>query len=524
MPASREGIRQALAWLPWIGALGVLTALMVSVRPYLGEAHFALAYLLLVLAASARGGRGRGLALALLSFLCFNFFFLPPYGTFVIHEALDWLVLFSYLAVATVATQLLYRARREAEKAGKRAAEIDRLATLGAETLNAGRADEALHAIAEVIRATLGMDACEIWLRDDGGDLRPGARAVGTAGPADPAAGAAAAALVADRGAGVAERLDGTVRVLADGGGAVPGVEDARALSLPLRVRGRTVGVLRVVRGEGIALTAAERRFFAALSYYAALGAERVRLLADAERAEALREADRLKDALIASVSHDLRTPLTTIKALAHEMRDTGDERAVVIEEEADRLNRFVADLLDLSRLNGGELRVSPEVTAAEDLVGAALQRVSGPLAGREVRAGVEPGDPILLGRFDFVHSLRVLVNLLENAHKYAPPGTPVELSARREGDRLLFEVADRGPGVPAPEAEHVFAPFYRARGATPDTGGTGLGLSIARRLAEAQGGTLRYAPRPGGGSVFAFSVPAVDLGGAPLPRGCGAL
>jgi two-component system sensor histidine kinase KdpD len=171
-----------------------------------------------------------------------------------------------------------------------------------------------------------------------------------------------------------------------------------------------------------------------------------------------------------------------------------------------------VADLLDLSRLNAGELRMSPEVTAAEDLVGAALQRVSGPLAGREVRASVEPGDPILLGRFDFVHSLRVLVNLLENAHKYAPPGTPIDLAARRGGEMLLFEVADRGPGVPAPEAEHVFAPFYRARGATPDAGGAGLGLSIARRLAEAQGGTLRYEPRAGGGSVFRFAVPATHL------------
>ncbi|HKP77442.1 MAG TPA: ATP-binding protein, partial [Longimicrobiaceae bacterium] len=244
---------------------------------------------------------------------------------------------------------------------------------------------------------------------------------------------------------------------------------------------------------------------------YAALGAERVRLAAEAERAEALREADRLKDALIASVSHDLRTPLTTIKALAHDLAEHGDERAVTIEEEADRLNRFVADLLDLSRLSAGELPVALEIVAAEDLAGAALQRVSGSLGAREVRVELHPGEPLLLARMDFVQSLRVLVNLLENAHKYAPPGTPIDLTVAAEGDRLAFLVADRGPGVPDDERERIFQPFYRRPGVAPDAGGAGLGLSISRRLAEVQGGTLTVGPREGGGSVFVFSLPAAE-------------
>ncbi len=365
MAPPRGRAREALGWAAWLAALGALTAGMVAVRPGLDGAHVALSYLLLVLAGSTRGSGVRGVVLAFLSFLCFNFFFLPPYGTFVVHDPLDWLVLVTFLVVAGVATQLLYRARREAEEARRRADEIERLSTLGAETLAAART---------------------------------------------------------------------------------------------------------------------------------------------------LRETDRLKDALIASVSHDLRTPLTTIKALAHDIAGEGDERAADIEEEADRLNHFVADLLDLSRLNAGELRLQPELTAAEDLLGAALQRVSGSLAGREVRASLGHGEPLLLGRFDFVHSLRVLVNLLENAHKYAPPGTPVDLAARREGDRLVFEVADRGPGITGPEAEQVFSPFYRAGRARPDVGGAGLGLSISRRLAEAQEGSLVYEPRPGGGSVFRFSVPAADF------------
>ena len=297
----------ALRWAGWLAATAALTAAMAAVRAELETVHVALAYLLLVLAASARGTRALGLAVAVLSFLAFNFFFLPPYQTLGLADRRDWLVLFTFLAVATVATQLLHRARRQA-------AEVERLSI-------------------------------------------------------------------------------------------------------------------------------------------------------EAGRAQALREADRLKDALIASVSHDLRTPLTTIKALAHDLGDTGDERAVVIEEEADRLNRFVADLLDLSRLNAGELRVAPEIVAAEDLVGAALQRVSGSLGAREIRAELHPGEPLLLGRLDFVQSLRVLVNLLENAHKYAPPETPIDLAADREGGRLVFRVADRGPGVPEGERERIFHPFYRRPG-----------------------------------------------------------
>jgi two-component system sensor histidine kinase KdpD len=488
------------AWVAWCAALGALTGALWVVRAQLDEAHVALTYLLLVLAAGVRGTAVRGIVLALLSFLCFNFFFVPPYNTLSVADQRDWLVLFAYLVVAMVAAQLIHRVRVEADEARRRADEVNRLSALGAETLNAGRAEDALHAIADVIRGTLALDACDIHLPDDADGLarQPGA------------------ALAAERGTGVVERVDGSLRLLPSAAAELPHLPEMEALSLPLRVRERTVGVLRIARRGGLALDAGERRFFSALAYYAALGAERVRLEGQARHAEALREADRLKDALIASVSHDLRTPLTTIKALAREMRDDGDDRAVVIEEEADRLNRCVADLLDLSRLNAGELRVSAEVVAAEDLVGAALQRVSGSLAGREVRARVEPGEPVLVGRFDFVHSLRVLANLLENAHKYAPPGTPVDLDARRDGDRLRFEVADRGAGIAPSEAEHVFAPFYRSPGAPPDAGGAGLGLSIARRLAEAQGGTVEYEPRPGGGSVFTLTLPAVDTPSLP--------
>ena len=243
-----------------------------------------------------------------------------------------------------------------------------------------------------------------------------------------------------------------------------------------------------------------------------ALGAERARGAAADERAQSLERSHREKDAMLAAVSHDLRTPLTTIKGLAHEMARVGDERAEVIEEEADRLNTFVGKLLDLSRVTLGTAAIDIQANEAEDLLGAAAQQVQGSLNGRMLSVRVEPSSTLLFGRFDFAQSLRVLVNLLENAIKYSPPDAPIELGARRSENELQFWVSDRGPGIRESEHERIFAPFYRPPGQGSEAGGAGLGLSIARGIAEAQGGSLRFTPRDGGGSTFTLSVPAIDL------------
>ncbi|MDB4949342.1 MAG: ATP-binding region ATPase domain protein [Gemmatimonadetes bacterium] len=282
---------------------------------------------------------------------------------------------------------------------------------------------------------------------------------------------------------------------------------DSRSWLMALRVKDEPVGVLRLETAGGLMLDARQRRFAEALAYYAALGLERVRLTEAAGHAEALREADRLKDALLASVSHDLRTPLTTIKALAHELAAGGDERAHVVEAEADRLNRFVADLLDLARLNAGALPIRPEPAAAEDVLGAALQQAAAVWPARTVDASVQPGE-LLVGRFDFVHTLHVITNLIENAVKYSPDDTSVEVAVHSEAGRIVFTVADRGPGLAPHEREHVFRPFHRGDGQQGP--GSGIGLALARRLAEAQDGEVRYEPRPGGGSRFTLSLPAI--------------
>ena len=235
--------------------------------------------------------------------------------------------------------------------------------------------------------------------------------------------------------------------------------------------------------------------------------------LFDRSRNEAaLLESVRARDALIASLSHDLRTPLTTIKALAHDLSSGGDDRALTIEEEADRLHALVADLLDLSRVNSGTVQLTIEPNEAEDLLGAALQRVSGQSNGREISVRLDENHPLLFGRFDFAQSLRILVNLLDNALKYSPPDTPIEIAVRRDGASLCFVVADRGRGVPHSQRGRIFEPFYRPPGVQADTHGAGLGLSISRALAQAQTGSLTVEARDGGGSLFTLRLPAIDV------------
>jgi two-component system, OmpR family, sensor histidine kinase KdpD len=496
------------SWVGGLLALVATTAVLLLLRGRLDKAHIALVYLLVVLGGSAAGGRTLGIVLSVAVFLAFNFLFLPPYRTFVIADPLDWLVLFVFLVTGIVAAQLLYWAQREAAVARRRAAEVDRLATLGAETLSAGRAEAALDAIARVIRDTVDVGVCEIFVLADSSSAM------------SPRIGDSASVIDCPHGL-LAARADaaGTNVTRRDTN------DDAHEFLRQLTVHERRVGVLRLAHTHAIHLDPTRQRYLDALAYYAALGVERLRLAAEAERASALREADRLKDSLIASVSHDLRTPLTTIRGLAHDIAASssdGDERALMIEEEVDRLNRLVADLLDLSRLTAGGVPLQLEVNAAEDLMGAALQRVMGVSTEHDIRATLDPDSPILFGRFDLGHSIRILANLLENACKYAPPGSPVDFTVKREagasasgtptGDVLAFRVADRGPGVAAEERTRIFAPFYRPHAAQADAGSMGLGLAIARGLAEAQHGSLVYEPRAGGGSVFSLRLPAVDL------------
>jgi two-component system sensor histidine kinase KdpD len=500
----------------WFGIVAAATAGLWWFRAELDKAHMGMLFLLIVLGGSARHGRRFGFMLAISCFLCFNFFLLPPYHTFVVANPLDWLVLLTFLITSGVAAQLLYRAQYEAQEARLRADEMDRLSTLGAETLNVGRADEAVQAIARVLQATLRIAVCEVYLRDpDSGGLE---RIAYAASPSGTALATDTLNYDALNGRNAFEWPDRPPHLASSTASAgdilFPAIGAATELIIPLKVRGQAVGVMRIADHSRITLDSSQQRFAAVLSYYAALGVERVRLVSEEERAEALHQADRLKDAFLASVSHDIRTPLTTIRALAHELTQNGEERAYTIVEEADRLNRLVADLLDLSSINAGAFPMQSEIVAAEDVIGAALQRLSGVPGADRIRISLGNADTLAVGRFDFRHVLRILVNLLDNALKYSPAPSPVQVDVRTDGERLTLAVMDRGPGVPATEAERIFEPFYRRPGAAPDSPGTGLGLAIARQLARAQGGEVEYEPRSGGGSVFLLHLPAAELAG----------
>jgi K+-sensing histidine kinase KdpD len=243
------------------------------------------------------------------------------------------------------------------------------------------------------------------------------------------------------------------------------------------------------------------------------------RLAIEAGQAGELREANRAKDQVLVAVSHDLRTPLTTIKLLAQAAAARGDPAGRGIEEQADRLDDLVTNVLDLSRIRAGGVTLDLALNTAEDVIAAAMSRAAGLMRDRRIATAVDLDQPALVARFDFVHTLRILGNLIDNALRSSPEQGLVEITTAREGKWLAISVSDRGPGVAPAERERIFEAFYRPSSAEPDTGHAGLGLSIARRLAELQQGTVEYSARDGGGSVFTLRLPAVDWDPAAVPQ-----
>ena len=499
----------------WVAIVGVTTAALVASRSVLDKSHFVLAYLLLVLIGTSRTGRRGGVVLAVLCFFSLNFFLLPPYHSPVVQDPRDWFVLLAFLVCALIAAQLLHRAQDQTAIAQQRNQEVARLATLGAETLSVGRAEEAIEAVARVIQSMLNLGSCEIFLpeRTTGFRLAAQAAHVDHEPTPEPITDILFEYLMTHEAAAV-QRVEGGLHVIRSEA-AFPEAaftqRDARAVVLPLRVRDRVVGLLRVSHPERVFFDEGQRRFAETLSYYAALAVERARLTADAERAGALEAADRVKNEVIAAVSHDLRTPLTAITGLAHEIRTTGDERALIIETEANRLNQMVGDLLELSRLNAGAVQLEPGLNAIEDLLGALLNQLSGLERSADLRVQ-GPSQKLVLGRFDFVHTLRALVNLVDNAMKYSPADSPIDITIEENGGFVEIAVHDRGSGVAPDHLPYIFEPFVRLPGAGNAGSGAGLGLAIAQKIAAAQGGEVRYAPRTGGGSTFTLVVPHAEM------------
>lgn len=493
-PAVADGMlssrrRLALPWaaVPAVLALVTWTGRATGVNP----ATTGFLYLLAVLGLAAWGGWAVGAAASVLAMLGYNFFFLPPFHTFLIADPSNWMALLSFLAASSLASRLVATARRRAEEAQKRRREVETLYELCfglfAATQRAGALGDAAVRVLQAIGASSGR----LFLSGAGGQK---VLALTSAGGEE-------GFLVDDAALARAwETREPAASVDAAG---------VRTLYLPLSVGGHFYGVL-VAQGAS-----APRAILDPAARLLALAIERERLLVLSARLEAVRESEALKTSLLRAVSHDLRTPLTSmgleIESLGSALADHPEvlPRLRNLEAEQSRLSRRIDNLLAAARLEAGLARPRPEPLAVGTLFRSARESLAPILAGREVATRVPPDCPEVWA--DPSLTLEALVNLLENAARAAPADRPIELAATRDphvADKVRLEVLDRGPGLPE-AVKHLLGGAGEAQAAAADSAAGGLGLRIARSFAEAGGGSLEWLDRPGGGTVARLILPA---------------
>lgn len=500
----------------WAVALAVATLFLVPLRAQTDKALDVLTLLLIVLLAAALGSARVGAAIAVVSALVLDWFFLPPHGSLAIATSIDGFVLAGFLAAGFGASYLFQRIQRESTEARERARELTELSALGEEAMRTPRAGPALIAVTDTLSRTLQVAVCRLHFVPDG-SASPAGAPFETITSSDPEMAPGVAdqiRAVIERDAGLATLADGTTRVMPHGPRnlvAALGRNDAVRMIFPLRARSAAIGALEIFDRRGVPITPARERLLASLTYYAALGVDRLRLERASARDDALRDGDRLGNAVLASVPDELRAPLATIKSLARDLAVLGDGRVGMIEHEASRLDRHIADILDLSRLRSGTLPLALDAVQAGDVVSEALEQVEAASLSRRFIVQTPPEDHALAGRLDKAQTVRILGNLLHAAHESAPDESPIELGIHRRGQWLEIAVSDRGTGVPPHELDRVFESLAPPRADQSSARSAGLSLAVARGLAEAQGGSLTYAPRLGGGSVFTLRLPAVD-------------
>jgi two-component system sensor histidine kinase KdpD len=429
------------------GAVALVTALVAVLEPHVPVLSLGVLYVFAVLPIAVLWGTALAAVVSVASMLAFNWFFLPPRHSFHLHESANWLALAVYIVTAVVVGALAARARRRGDDAEQRRTEAHVLAETASDLLRGIELDDVLQRLAELSAGVLHADAARLEL------------------------------------------------------GRQEASEDEQAL--PLDAGRRTVATLLLDRDAPVD-EAVARRFLPALASLLAVVVDRRALEAVALEAEALRRSDALKTALLRTVSHDLRSPLTAILASAGALANPellldDADRAVLadaIREEATRLDRVVRDLLDLSRLEAGSAEPHRELWPVDELVAQALESV-GPAAERVIVEVDADAPPV---RVDAAQIERVLANLVDNALKFSPAGTPVVVRSEAGATELRIHVVDRGPGLTAAERDAVFQPFRRGEGRVDGVRGAGLGLAIARGFAEANGGQLWAQEDPAGG------------------------
>jgi two-component system sensor histidine kinase KdpD len=485
LPRYQGGItrqRQLIGWILAVVLAPLVTLALASSRTGITFTSDVLGFLVTVIVVALAGGFLPALAEAVAGSLLLNYFFAPPLHQFTIAEKNNVLALVVFVAVALAVSWVVDTSARRTKQAARANAESELLATTAGSIL---RGQGTLDALLERAREAFGMRSASLLEHHE--RSADSVRAPGWS-------------VVACSGETPATRPD-------DADVAIP-VSSTLTLAL-----------------AGRALPAADRRVLGAFAAYAGIALEQQRLAAEAEAAKPIAAADRMRTALLAAVSHDLRSPLASAKAAVTSLRsadmqwDEADtaELLATADESLDRLTRLVGNLLDMSRLQAGALSLFPRAAGLDEIAAMALDAL-GP-AGRDIAVEIPGTLPAVLA--DPAILERVIVNLAENALRYSPAGQAPLIAASGLGDRVELRVVDRGPGIPETDRERMFVPFQRL-GDTDNTTGVGLGLALSRGLTEAMGGTLTAEDTPGGGLTMTVSLPA-ELAANPaesLPAG----
>jgi two-component system, OmpR family, sensor histidine kinase KdpD len=462
----------------YAAVLAVVAAItLVGSRLHINATTVALMFLVAVLLSSAYWGLRYAIVLAIVATASFNFFFLPPIGSFTIADPQNWVALFAFLVTALVASNLAERGRREAEGARQRRREVERLYGLSQRLLASENVLELLNALPRYIQETFSVRSVAVMAADSPTVYRS---------THDDAIDEAALRSTTLRGEAT---IQGEVSYV------------------PLRLGVRTVGAL------GVAGYQLSHGTLEALGSLAGLAIERARALEALSKNRAMQENERLRSALLDSVTHEFRTPLTSIKASITTLLSgaTLDEAArrdllMVIDEETDRLNRLVGEASEMAQLDAGFFKLDLEPHPIRDALDPALQDAKASLEDHLVQVNLPQDLPPVL--MDAPRIREVLMHLLDNAGRYSPPGSPIKVTAEIKGDRVVTSVADRGPGIDSFEQGMIFEKFYRGQHQRYTAPGTGMGLAIAKVIVEAHGGTIGVVTQLGSGSVFSFGLP----------------
>lgn len=476
------------------GALAVSAVL----DQFLDVRNLASVLLLAVLTSAVTFGLWPALYACFLSAIAFNFFFLEPRYTMTIRDPESIVAFAVFLVVAVIASNLTARVQRQAAAARSRARATEDIYLFSKKLAGAGTLDDVLWATAFQIASMLKLRVVLLLPEEGTITVKAGYPPDDTLAEAD---------IAAARWAWEHNRAAGR------GADTLPG---AKRLYLPLRTARTAVGVVGLDNDkQGPLLTPEQQRLLDALADQAAVAIERIQLVADVDRARLAAEADRLRSALLTSISHDLKTPLAAIMGAAGTLREFApalpeNDRAELLTtvlDESERLNRFIANLLDMTKIESGAMEPNFALHYVGDVVGSALQRARKITAGHKTEVDVPADLPML--KLDPVLFEQMLFNLLDNAAKYAPQGSTIRLQGWADNGSVALQIMDEGPGIPPADLERVFDSFYRVRKRDQIQAGTGLGLSICRGFIEAMGGTIMAANRSDRpGAVFTIRMP----------------